>query len=500
VGAWNSSWVVLQWASVALLVALGLPYLVPGSRRHRGATVRVVLALAAGFALAGAAAETGDLAAPGGVLRLGAVLALVCGLVGLLGLLLFDVLLPRLRVDVPSLVRDVSQVAVAAVAVLACLRLVGIDVLPLLTTSAVLTAIIGLALQATIANLFGGLSLQLDRTLQQGDWIETGDRAGRIAEIGWRSTRLVTKEGDTLFLPNSELVSGQVLNLSRPSTAHRESVQVKLHRQNPPGAVRALLVDAIGDVPGVLVYPPPDCVVLGLDDDTVTYAVRYWISEFELDAAIAGEVRVRLWYAARRAGLVERPPLAVVATVEAEASQDDRRPLDWDARLELLRSVDLLAALDDAGRQRFALGMRRLDFAAGEVILRQGTEGDALYLVDRGEVGVRIDVDGSTSEIATLGRGNVFGEMALLTGEPRVATCVARTEVSCYAIERGPFEVLLAERPEIAGDFARTLAARRSALEAQRLGLSAAARARLEADERSRLLTRVRDVFGGGTA
>jgi CRP-like cAMP-binding protein len=190
----------------------------------------------------------------------------------------------------------------------------------------------------------------------------------------------------------------------------------------------------------------------------------------------------------------------VVATVEAEASQDDRRPVDWDARLDLLRSVDLLAALDDAGRQRFALGMRRLDFAAGEVILRQGTEGDALYLVDRGEVGVRIDVDGSTSEIATLGRGNVFGEMALLTGEPRVATCVARTEVSCYAIERGPFEVLLAERPEIAEDFARTLAARRSALEAQRLGLSAAARARLEADERSRLLTRVRDVFGGGTA
>jgi len=72
--------------------------------------------------------------------------------------------------------------------------------------------------------------------------------------------------------------------------------------------------------------------------------------------------------------------------------------------------------------------------------------------------------------------------------------------VSCYTIERGPFEVLLAERPEIAEDFARTLAARRSALEAQRLGLSAAARARLEADERSRLLTRVRDVFGGGTA
>ena len=94
---------------------------------------------------------------------------------------------------------------------LVCLRLAGIDVLPLLTTSAVLTAVIGLALQSTIANLFGGLSLQLDRTLGQGDWIETGSHSGRIVEIGWRSTRLVTQDGDTLFLPNSQLVTGEVL-------------------------------------------------------------------------------------------------------------------------------------------------------------------------------------------------------------------------------------------------------------------------------------------------
>jgi small-conductance mechanosensitive channel/CRP-like cAMP-binding protein len=497
VGGWSSSWIVLEWAAVALLLALVLPYLLPPARRRRGRVVRIVLTLAVGLALAAAAVgAAGAMDAPGRVLHLSAILALLCGLIGLAGLVLFDLVLPPLRVDVPSLVRDVAQVAVAALAVLICLRLAGLDVLPLLTTSAVLTAVVGLALQATIANLFGGLSLQLDRTLEQGDWIDTGTHSGRIVEIGWRSTRLVTRDGDTLFLPNSQLVSGQVLNLSRPTGAHRVSLRLGLHRRHAPASVRPLLVDAVRDAPGVLAHPPPDCVVADLTDTAVVYAVRYWISEFERDAAIAGEVRQRLWYAARRAELAHPPPPTVIAKRPEEVEGPTAAPDEHGERLALLGGVDLLASLDDAERGRLAAAMRRLDFTAGEPIVRQGAPGDSLYLVHRGEVGVRVGVDGSSSDLATLRRGEMFGEMSLLTGEPRSATCVARTEVSCYVIDRAAFESLLASRPEIAEQLSATLAVRQSALEAQRRGLTTAARARLEAEQRSRLLGRIRDIFG----
>ncbi len=147
---------MLEWAAGALLLALVLPWLLPAARDHRGGAVRIVLALAVGLAVAAAGAETQAMGAPGRMLRLGAILALVCGLIGLLGTVLFDLILPPLRVDVPSLVRDVVQIAVATLAVLVCLRLAGIDVLPL--------------------------------------------HGGRILEIGWRSTRVVTKDGDTLGL------------------------------------------------------------------------------------------------------------------------------------------------------------------------------------------------------------------------------------------------------------------------------------------------------------
>jgi len=130
-----------------------------------------------------------------------------------------SLVLPRLRIHVPSILRDLIEVTVAVAMGMGFLRLAGLDVLSLVTTSAVLTAVIGLALQSTIANVFSGLGLQLDRTLRHGEWIEVGSRVGKILEIGWRSTRIQTKDGDTVFVPNSELVSKEVLKFGRPAGA-----------------------------------------------------------------------------------------------------------------------------------------------------------------------------------------------------------------------------------------------------------------------------------------
>lgn len=478
---------MLQWAAVALLAALVLPLLLPPGRLHRGNAVRVLLALAAGLALAGAL--TPDAGLPGRILRLGALLLLVCGVIGVVGVLLFDLVLPAVGAGVPSILRDVVLLAVAALAMTACLRLAGVDVLPILTTSAVLTAVVGLALQPTIANVFGGLSLQLDRTLGEGDWVETGGRSGRIVEIGWRSTRLVTRDGDTLFLPNSQLLSGEVLNLSQPTAAHRTIVEARVHVSHAPGTVRTLLVEAARDVPGVLAYPPPDCIVQQLGDPTITYAIRFWLGEFEREPAITGEVRARIWYAIRRAGLSAPPSELRVAPIAEKPRATPET---------VLRASELLAPLDDDARAELAQRMRRLDFTAGEAIFHQGASGDSLYVIERGEVGVRVAIDGSSAEVATLGAGEVFGEMSLLTGEPRTATCTARTEVRCWVVERAAFETLLAERPQLLEPLSATLAARQAALEAQRTGLSSGTRVRIESEQRSRLLGRMRELFGIG--
>jgi CRP-like cAMP-binding protein len=275
-------------------------------------------------------------------------------------------------------------------------------------------------------------------------------------------------------------------------------VHIGVHERHAPGAVRTILTDAVRDAPGVLDYPPPDCVITDFGDSSVGYAVRYWLTEFERDAAIAGEVRSRLWYAARRAGLESPPPVLVGRRVDLAMPPPASTTEDAE-RQTVLRRVPLLAPLDPPTLERLAAGMRRQDFTAGEVVVRQGTSGDSLYVVQRGEIGIRVEHDGSTAEMAMLGPGQIFGEMSLLTGAPRSATCVARTEAVCWVIDRSAFEPVLLERPEIAEHFSATLAARQSALDAHRDDLSAVSRQRLEADRQSRLLSSIRDLFGIGS-
>ena len=294
---------VLVLSTAGLLVLPLLRRLTARGRRHGGGVARSLLGLAALLAATAAAIGTMGAASPGNVLQLSSLLALLLGFVALGGIVLFDVVLPRLRVDVPSIVRDLLLVGVAVAIGMGFLRLAGLDVFSLVTTSAVLTAVIGLALQTTIANVASGLGLQLDRTLRRGEWIEVGDHVGKILEIGWRATRVHTKTGDTIFVPNGELVSKDVRSFGRSSGAHRLTIRIGFHYRHPPHDVRQVVLDAVRDTPGVLARPAPACGPVEFGDSAVVYELRYWIGDFARDSEIDEEVRARVWYAARGGGL-----------------------------------------------------------------------------------------------------------------------------------------------------------------------------------------------------
>ena len=319
------AWIVLGLAALALLAVPVLRRLVPRGRRHRGTGAVLFLATAAALSLTAILIGGMAGASLGTLVQIVSVLVLGVGLVALAGLVLFDLVLARLGVDVPSIVRDLLLVSVAVALVMGFLRLAGLDLFSLVTTSAVLTAVVGLALQSTLANVFGGLGLQLDRTLGYGDWIEVGNRVGRIVEIGWRSTRIVTKDGDTVFVPNSELVAGEVLNFSRPTGTHRLTVRIGFHYRHPPSDVARVLLAAVRGAPGVLDQPPAECGPSDFGESAIIYALRYWIADFARDTVIDEEVRSRLWDAAQRAGLEIPSPIITVISAGGETFSAARR-------------------------------------------------------------------------------------------------------------------------------------------------------------------------------
>jgi CRP-like cAMP-binding protein len=158
--------------------------------------------------------------------------------------------------------------------------------------------------------------------------------------------------------------------------------------------------------------------------------------------------------------------------------------------------VDLFSRLSPEERTAVAESAKIAPFARGEVITRQGMAAHWLYILTRGQAEVRVRVDEEERNVATLAAPSFFGEMALMTGQPREATVVAQSEVECLRVDKDDFKTILLHRPEIAQEISAILAQRRVELSAVREDLDPDDRSSRIVTERGRILTAIKGFFG----
>jgi small-conductance mechanosensitive channel len=407
------------------------------------------------------------------------------------GLLLFDVVL--VRREIPRILRDLVQGIAYLITAALVLTRSEVDVTKVFTASVLTTAVIGLALQETLGNVAAGLALQLERDFEVGDWITLDDRiTGRIRDVRWRATTIVTKNGDLMLIPNSAIARATIANFSRPTKAHRQWIHVRVHFRHPPARVREVLVGAVRSLSFVRADPSPDCILQDFEADAALYSVRYWIDDFQRGNTFDSDVRSAIWYALHRAGMEIPFPSRNVNVTEMNEDRARRKDdEEYARRVDALSRVDVFRALDAEKIDRLSRRMRLVLFGPGEVILRQGDPGDSLYVVRAGSVAVQIGVLGASKELATLSDGQFFGEMSLMTGESRAATVVAKTDVECYIVDKEAFQEILQEKPELAGIISEILSRRQVVL-----GLEAAASAVPTAVQKHQLLARIGAFFG----
>ena len=407
------------------------------------------------------------------------------------GLVLFDVLL--VRRPVPRIFRDLTQGFAYLVAGFIVLTRAEVDVTKIFTASVLTTAVIGLALQETLGNLMAGLALQTEPDFDVGDWIRVDDRlTGRIREIRWRVTSLVTKNGDLVLVPNGAVARAVLTNFSRPTSAHRQWVYLRMHFRHPPAQVREVVTEAVRGAMHIRKDPPPECMLWEFKDDAVTYAVRYWIDDFRIDDVTDSEVRALIWYALHRAGMeIPFPARNIHVTEMTEDRAQRKLDEDYARRVDALSQVDVFRALDAEMIDRLARRLRLAPFGPGEIILHEGDPGDSLYVLRSGEVVVRVDVRGHARDVATLRAGQFFGEMSLMTGETRSATIVARTDVECYIVSKAAFQEILEKKPELAATISEILAQRQVDL-----GASTELSGPVRVGEPQQLLSRIASFFG----
>ncbi len=348
----------------------------------------------------------------------------------------------------PALLRQIVSLLIFGLALGALFQVVLSASLPaLLATSAIITAVVGLALQETLGNLFSGLALAMERTVQVGDMVRAGESIGLVEQLSWRAIKVRTMEGHAVLVPNILASRERLEVFRRGGPPMARILRVNLEYDLPPARARAALEAAVRDLSGLAQHPAPRVVLHGFADWAVTYELRYWLEDYARYIEIDSAVRERVWYDLDREGIAFAYPVIRQHQYAAGALP---RPERSGAVPGSIAASELFAPLSPAEREQLALGARPLRFTAGETVVHEGDTTSSMFLVASGRVAVSVKgASAASQKVAILDPGSAFGEISLLTGEPRTASVRCLEEAVLVEIDKATLGPILQANPSL---------------------------------------------------
>lgn len=487
---WLPQYVPLMIVSV--LLAWGLSKVTRGMLFFTLQMLLLFVVLLVGSAIS---AGVGSASVAGSLYAL-AILVFGMLLIRQVGLLFFRLIVPRLGMQPPRILEEIMILLAYVGWILVRLASAGLDLGSLVASTAVITAILAFAMQDTLGNILSGLALQLDHSVNIGDWIELDDIHGQVVQVQWRHTAIRTLFGEMVLIPNSQLMKARVMLTGGRSVPQRlRSIFFHCDFNTRPAAVIQAIEKALSEAEfdAVASQPSPVCMVTGLSQGFVTYAVRYWL----INPAVPGQadslVMQHIHAVFHREGWRMAAPGMDVAITPRDRQRSGREldEQEMGVRLQTLQGISLFSPLTDDERRELATRLKAVQYVAGSRLTRQNEIGDFLFIVVRGRAAVWLEAHGGRHLLAELGPGEVIGEMSLMTGEPRRATVTARTSMECYTLDKAGFQATLQQRPELAEIFAQLLTDRSQELAELRENVPTVP----AAVENAAILARIRNLF-----
>ena len=326
--------------------------------------------------------------------------------------------------------------------------------------------IIGIALQNMIADVFSGLAINIDQPFRIGDFIHLNNRRlgdeeliGRVVSINWRTTRLEKTDGTLVVIPNNLFSMMVLTNFSMPQAESRFELSFCIDFASDAERVLKILDAAVLSAPTVLAQPAPKVRVDRVDDKGVHYLIRYWI-----DPRTGSPLRAR--HGVNSAVLRHLRFAGVSLAYERNDiyfAPMPARQIDYSQNLEaLVTRVSLFTSLPAEGVQALSKSLKPHLLQAGEVVVKAGEAGDSMYIIAEGLLEVYLDLEATSDNlrVAKMSPGEYFGEMSLITGDPRSATIVSATEGLIYEIEKSALEPLFKTYTALPDSIAQTVSFR----------------------------------------
>jgi small-conductance mechanosensitive channel/CRP-like cAMP-binding protein len=420
------------------------------------------------------------------VIRFTAWLPIIIFIIRVIDMAVFDVVASKRRnVRAPVLLREIVSIVLFLILMAWALTAIfETKITAILAGGTILAAVLGLALQETLGNLFAGIALHLEDSFEIGDVIRSGEHVGVVEGVRWRGTRLRTFNNNIVILPNSALARDRLEVFPR-NNLNARIVQVGIDANTAPAKVIEVLTQAAANVDGVALEIPCFARIATFAESAITYDIKYFTHDYSQRDRIDAEIRKAVWYALRRNGIPIAIPMRAWQSYEKPA--DVQRPTPEEI-LDVLSRVDVLTPLPSAAREAMAKAARVHRYSKGETILRRGDEGNSMFIVYQGPVSVRVQDEHGSQEVARLGAGEFFGEMALLTGERRRADVVAGADVVAVEITKDALERFLRDHPELADAISGKVMQRRETLDS--------IREPLHEETHRTVLSRIRTYFG----
>jgi small-conductance mechanosensitive channel/CRP-like cAMP-binding protein len=379
----------------------------------------------------------------------------------------------------PNIVQDALIVVIFGATAIVMLRDRAV------VTTAAGAVVLGLALQDTLGNLFAGLAIQIEKPFRVGHWVSLGGEEGLVKEITWRATKIRTKAGNFVIVPNNVLARDRIVNFSEPTPQARLEVEISASYDTPPNDVKNTILEALRDEPLIAGEREPEVLVWEFGDFAIKYLIQVWTSDFGADRQVRDHVRTAVYYAFRRRGINVPYPIQMQFQREWTEPAVDRRSLET-----ALKDAEIFAPLTGEQRSELLAMARSCLYGTGEVIVREGAAGSSMFVIVDGEAAVTLKA--TANPVARLHEGDFFGEMSLLTGDPRTATVSAATDCHVIEITADRFRAFVMTEPVAADIICTAVAGRRAELEQHR---SAASGTRQPSEPPRSLMARMRQFL-----
>lgn len=422
----------------------------------------------------------------------------VYGGIKLSEIIIIDYLVQKKKnIHIPVILKDIILIVLYVVTFFTILnQVLGINLTPLLATSALLTVVAGFALQDTLGNLFAGLALSIEKPFQRDDWVIVGGKIGKVTEMSWRAVKIKTFENDYLIIPNNVVSREQIINFSRPTTLHARLLNIGVSYSIPPTKVKNTILEAVHNAKGILKEPPAIVRLINYGDFSITYQLQFWIDDFSQYREIEDGVMTLIWYYFKRRSVEIPFPIRNIYMHHVTTSEEEKIEEEIRRKEKIINKIDFLKPLYDEEIFNLARKAKIYIFKAGENIIREGEKGDSMYIIQKGRAEILVkDESGLEHTISNLGPLDYFGEMSLMTGENRAATVRTIEDSELICIGKGDVLEIISVHPSIAATFSEIIAKRQLEMKIKKEERKREEMAAMEKEISSNILERIFSFF-----